>query len=234
MATSVTESVVYDILCELLLSGGLPGGSKLGELDLADAFGVSRERIRKVLQRLGNERLIELIPNRGAFVADPSLGVAREIYDARRTLESGILLTLANTITTAQMTELDQHLQQERAAADKEDRVRMIQLSGAFHIKLAEMLGNEYITRYMQDLVSRTSMLVALFEQSAPPCSLHEHEEIVEALRRRDGVQAAKLGISHLALIETRLKARQQPAQEAVDPATQIKQKLADYEVSTQ
>lgn len=233
MAISVTESVAYDILCELLLSGGLPGGSKLGELDLADAFGVSRERIRKVLQRLGNERLIELIPNRGAFVADPSLGVAREIYDARRTLESGILLTLANTISAAQMAAMDEHLQQERAAADKEDRVRMIQLSGAFHVKLAAMLDNEYISRYMQELVSRTSMLVALFEQSAPPCSLHEHEEIIDALRRRDGAQAAKLGIAHLALIETRLKAKQQPEQESTDLATLIKQKLAAHELVT-
>ena len=231
MAISVTENIAYDILCEMLLSGGLPGGSKLGELDLADAFGVSRERIRKVLHRLGNERLIELIPNRGAFVADPSLGVAREIYDARRTLESGILLTLANTISSGQISELDEHLQQERAAAAKEDRVRMIQLSGAFHTKLAAMLGNEYITRYMQELVSRTSMLVALFEQSAPPCGVHEHEEIVDALRRRDGTQAAKLGIAHLALIETRLKARPQPL-EAIDPATLIREKLAALAVS--
>lgn len=227
MAITMTENAAYDVLCELLLSGGLPGGSKLGELDLADAFGISRERVRKVLQRLGNERLIELIPNRGAFVADPSLDVAREIYDARRILESGMLLSLANIISSTQMSELDKHLQRERTAAEKEDRVRMIQLSGSFHIKLAAMLGNEYITRYMHELVSRTSMLVALFEQSAPPCGIHGHEEIVDALRKRDGVQAAKLGVAHLALIETRLKTREQPVREQVDLSALIQQKLA-------
>ena len=227
MTAAISEIGAYDVLCELLLSGALPGGSKLGELELADAFGVSRERIRKILQRLGNERLIELIPNRGAFVANPSLTVAREIYDARRVLESGVLLSLANIISSAQMAELDAHLQSERLAAEKEDRVRMIQLSGAFHINLAAMLGNEYITRYMQELVSRTSMLVALFEQNAPPCGIHEHEEIIDALRQRDGARAAKLCVAHLALIETRLKNTEQRESEPVELAVLIGGKLA-------
>lgn len=201
-----SEAEVYRILSEMLLSAALPAGQRLGERDLAEVLGVSRERARKVLQRLGAERLVTLIPNRGAFVATPSLESARRIYDARRVLESGLLLTLAQTINATQIAELRAHLDQERAAVKRGDRARAVQLSGAFHLKLAAMTDNDLVIRYMQELVSRTSMLVAFFEEGAPACGVHEHEDIVEALSQNNGPRAAQLGTTHLSLIETRMK----------------------------
>lgn len=201
-----SEEDVYRILSEMLLSAALPAGQRLGERDLAEVLNVSRERVRKVLQRLGAERLVTLIPNRGAFVATPSLESGRRIYDARRVLEAGLLLVLAQTINAAQIDELRAHLVKEHDAAQRGDRACAVQLSGAFHLKLAAMTNNDFVTRYMQELVSRTSMLVAFFEGGAPACGIHEHEDIVEALSRHDGPRAALLGATHLSLIETRLK----------------------------
>lgn len=216
MMKPMTEEGIRVFLSDMLLSGALPAGLRLGEMELAQAFKVSRERVRKVLHRLGSERLIELVPNRGAFVASPTLAAAREIYNARRILESGLLMTLAESLTDAQLDELDHHLALEREAARHSDRALMVQLSGSFHVRLAEMAGNEFITRYMHELVSRTSMLVAFFERAAPACSLREHEEIVDALRQREGPRAAQAGATHLSLIETRLKiSKSWPASEA-------------------
>lgn len=202
----MTEKEIRVLLRDMLLSGALPAGLRLGEMELAQVFKVSRERVRKVLHRLGSERLMELIPNRGAFVASPTLAAAREIYSARRILESGLLMTLAETLSDAQLDELEHHLALEHKAAHRNDRALMVQLSGSFHVRLAEMAGNELIIRYMHELVSRTSMLVAFFERAAPACSLREHEGIVRALRQRDGPRAAQAGATHLSLIETRLK----------------------------
>ncbi len=206
MTNLTTEEGIRVFLSDMLLSGALPAGLRLGEVELAQAFKVSRERVRKVLHRLGSERLIELVPNRGAFVASPTLAAARDIYSARRILESGLLMTLAETMTDAQLDELEHHLALEHKAAHRSDQALMVQLSGSFHVRLAEMAGNKFITRYMHELVSRTSMLVAFFERAAPACSLREHEEIVRALRQRDGAGAARAGATHLSLIETRLK----------------------------
>ncbi len=206
MLTERSEAEVYQILSEMLLSASLPAGQRLGERDLAEVLGVSRERVRKVLQRLGVERLVTLIPNRGAFVATPSLESARRVYDARRVLEAGLLITLAQTITAVQLGELRAHLVQERDAAQCGDRARAVQLSGAFHLKLAAMTDNDLVMRYMQELVSRTSMLVAFFEEGSHACGVDEHEKILEALSRHDGPRAAQLGTTHLSLIETRMK----------------------------
>ena len=222
-----SEAEVYRILSEMLLSASLPAGQRLGERAMAEALGVSRERVRKVLQRLGAERLVTLIPNRGVFVAMPSLESARQIYDARRVVEAGLLLTLAQTINAAQIEELRAHVVQERDAVESGDRARAVQLSGAFHLKLAAMSNNDLIIRYMQELVSRTSMLVAFFEAGAPACGVHEHEDIVEALSQHDGPRAAQLGTTHLSLIETRMKIQSNCRPSKIDVVALVRARTA-------
>jgi len=226
MTAPPPEAEIHEVLSGMLLSSALPPGLRLGEMELARAFGVSRERIRKVLHRLGTERLIELIPNRGAFVASPTLSNAHQIYEARRMLESGLLLSLANTLTRTQLDELEAHLQQEHEATHRGDRARAVQLSGDFHLKLAQMSGNPFMLRYMQEMVSRTAMLVALFEDAAPTCGLAEHHDIIDALRQRNGPLAAQMGTVHLALIETRLRGVEHAAPASVDLVSLVQAQL--------
>ena len=201
------ESNIHEILSELLLGGRLPPGTKLVEQKLAKVFGVSRERIRKVLQRLGYERLLDLIPNRGAFVVEPTLEEARRIYDARRILEAGIVFGLAGDLSAERIEKIKGHLAQEETAARTNNRAASIRLSRDFHLLLAEMTGSDLIEQQMHELVSRTSMLVALHEPgSLSGCGCDEHASIVSALARHDPGAAARTMISHLSMIETRLK----------------------------
>ncbi len=207
-----TEEAVYALIARVLLSGQLAAGAQLVETRLAAVFGLSRERIRKILQRLGHERLLELVPNRGAFVASPSLAQAREIYEARRILEGGIAGRLAGRLDHAQVQALTAHARRERAAAKAADRARSIRLSGEFHLLLAECCGSELIERQLQELVSRTSMLVAFFESdTASSCACDEHEQIVAALSEGDTAAAIRAMHTHLSLIETRLRPHAQP-----------------------
>jgi len=209
------EQAIYTAISAALLAGRLAPGAKLGEQKLADIFGVNRERMRKVLHRLGHERLIEVIPNRGAFVAAPSLFDAREIYDARRIVEGGIVWGFAQSLGAAQLAQLQQHLALERAAEAAHDRAESIRLSGAFHKLLGEMTDNPFIVRQVQELVSRTAMLVAFFEpEQSSRCGCEEHAGIIEAIARGDGAAAARAMTTHLSLIETRLKPRAGPPPE--------------------
>jgi DNA-binding GntR family transcriptional regulator len=203
------EEAVHRTLSRALLAGRLAPGSQLVEMRLADIFGVSRERVRKVLHRLGHERLLDVVPNRGCFVSDPTLAQAREIYAARRVIEGGIAASLAGRLTAAQLDALEAHGRAEHAALRDGDRARSIRLSGEFHLLLAGFAGSAYVLRELQELVSRTSMLVAFFEPaSASDCGCEEHAEIMEALRGQDPGRAFRAMHVHLSLIETRLKPR--------------------------
>ena len=96
---------------------------------LAEIFGVSRERIRKVLHRLGAERRLEMIPNRGARVPRPTLDDVRSVYEAHRVLEAGVLAQLVRLVDDALLERLDAHLAEERAAAKRGDRAASVRLS---------------------------------------------------------------------------------------------------------
>ena len=216
---AATEELIYQTIAQTLLAGRLPPGAQMVEVRLAELFGVSRERIRKVLHRLGHERLLELIPNRGAFVASPSLDQAREIYEARRIVEGGIAGRLAGRLTPAHLAALRTHAKHELQALRRGDRALSIRLSGQFHTLLAECAASPFVLRQLQELVSRTSMLVAFFEPAAASeCACEEHEEILDALVQGDAGRAIKAMHSHLSLIETRLRPRLAAPETPNDP----------------
>ena len=201
------EELIHRLISSALLSARIAPGAPLREVALAEVFGVSRERVRKVLQRLGNEKLLDMLPNRGAFAAAPTLAQAREIYEARRILEGGIVGHLAQMMDTTAVRDLGEHLVLEEAAAAAGDRATSIRLSGEFHRKLAQATGSALIQRELQHLVSRTAMLVALFEPAqSMRCACEEHRDIFTALVAGDAARAMKAMHHHLALIETRLR----------------------------
>lgn len=213
------EATIHRVLSDALLSARIAPGSPLREVALAEVFGVSRERVRKVLQRLGAERLLDLIPNRGAFAGAPTLDQAREVYEARRILEGGIVGHLAQTLDEPTSRALSKHLAQEQAAVAAGDRAASIRLSGEFHLRLAAATGNALVQGELQHLVSRTSMLVALFEPArSMRCACEEHAGILSALQAGDGSRAMKEMQQHLALIETRLRpAGEPPGQDPIE-----------------
>ncbi len=207
-----SEDLIYQALSKALLAGELPPGTQLIETRVAAIFEVSRERVRKVLHRLGHERLIDLIPNKGAFVTDPTLSQAREIYEARRIVEGGVVARLAGRLTLTQIQTLRKHSELEAQALAAGDRARSIQLSGQFHQILAGFCNNAFVIRELQELISRTSMLVAFFEpDSASQCACDEHHEIVDAIQEGDMARASKMMHIHLSLIETRLQPNSTP-----------------------
>ena len=203
------EAAVHGIMARALLAGRIPAGTKLGEHRLAELFDVSRERIRKVLHRLGHERLITVERNRGAFAIDPDLGEARTIYEARRILEGGIVAHLTDVLDEAGHTRLRAHIAAEEAARDAADRFTSIRLSSEFHTILGELTGNPMIIRPLQELVARTQMLVAFFEPDASvACQCEEHRAVFRSLAGRERSKAVRAMTTHLSLVETRLRPR--------------------------
>src|SRR4051794_13023573 len=70
------DSVVdraYERIRELVLSGSVAPGAKLGQVELAEQLGISRTPVREALRRLSAEGLVEALPNRGFRTADLGL-----------------------------------------------------------------------------------------------------------------------------------------------------------------
>ena len=184
----------------------MPPGTKLSESALCEAFGVGRMRIRRSLLLLASREVVELHPNRGAYVASPSAEQAREVFEARRALEPTVAKLACDRATDTDLALLAAHLDQEHDSNLHGRRHEAIRLSGQFHTMLAEIAGNSVLLRMMKELVTRTSLIIGIFgAPGARNCRDDDHKLIVQAFRARDAQTAARLMAEHLRHIESHL-----------------------------
>ena len=204
-----SDGAIFDRIVAAVMEQKLAGGAKLPEAALCEAFDCSRSQIRRVLVVLAERGVVALHPNRGAFVAKPSADEARDVFEARRAIERSIVLTAASRIDADELSELRANARAGAGAEAVGDRSELIRLSGQFHLRLAEAAGNAVLTRFLEDLVTRTSLIIGLYgSPSARSCSESEHDALVDALARRDGPAAAAVMEHHLKHIESALDIR--------------------------
>ncbi|HXH02788.1 MAG TPA: GntR family transcriptional regulator, partial [Candidatus Competibacteraceae bacterium] len=110
------DETIYQNIFQAILEHQLMPGVRLPEDALAETFGVSRTVIRKVLHRLALERLVTIQPNRGACVAMPSVKEARDVFAARRLVESAALESVVALASREQLRELRRLVERERRA----------------------------------------------------------------------------------------------------------------------
>ncbi len=205
MEPSATHSIV-ESLTRAIVEHRLQPGTKLAEQRLADHFGVSRTLVRQALFQLAQNRLIRLEPARGAFVAAPTVEEARQVFAVRRMLEAEMTRAFVREVTPARLRALREHLTQEKAALEKDDDARRVELLGDFHVRIAELMGNEVLAQILRDLVSRSSLITLMYQPGgAARHSQEEHVEIVRALAARDEERAVRLMTDHLRHVEQSL-----------------------------
>ncbi|WGG50303.1 GntR family transcriptional regulator [Rugamonas sp. DEMB1] len=205
--TTAVDLRIYRAVVNAVMSHRLPPGTHLGEADFCELYRVSRTTVRKALQRLAHDHIIELRPNRGAVIASPTPEQARDIFAARRALEREIVPLVIRHRTPASLQQIRQALEAEDQARRTGDRASWIRLGGEFHLLLAELAGNQVLLRFMGELVSRCSLIIALYESpGASMCENDEHKELMALIEQGKAEQAGALIEHHLLEIEGRLR----------------------------
>lgn len=205
--TAGADRRIYDSVFSAVMSQRLPPGTKLTEATFCELFKVSRTIVRKALQRLAHEYIIELRPNRGAIIARPTPQETREIFIARRAIEAAVVPLAVERATRQQIARLRQLVKEEDAALHRGDRTDWIRLGGEFHLALAEVAGNKVLRRYLTELVSRCSLIIALYESPGSiPCASEEHNELIDLIVEGETRKAADRMDRHLRAIEQKLK----------------------------
>lgn len=203
--SAVSKSdAVYRTLKRAILDQALAAGTKLPEDSIGERLGVSRTIVRQALARLNGEGLIELRPHKGACVSQPSLEDGRNIFAVRRSLETLVVDSLIGKLTPQQIRRLEAHV-------DAEDKARVddpstsIQLSGEFHVLLANLTENGVLSRYVTELVSRSSLILSLYGRPhSSDCAVSEHRELIAALAENNREKACDLMEHHIDAITTR------------------------------
>jgi len=204
------DSIAQDI-ATAIVEKRLPPGTWLREEALGRVYSVSRTKVRAALLTLSKDKLIEIIPDKGAFVCQPSVKDAREVFAVRRVLESEVVRLFIANAKAADYQVLEQHIRFERSTLNQSvtttsGSVRE-RLLGDFHVALAQAAGNDTLAELVRELVARSSLIAMLYHSSNDPhCSSDEHADFLKLCRGGQVEAAVNSMCEHLSRIEQSLE----------------------------
>lgn len=197
---------IIDKLSKAVAQHKLKPGHRLVEAQIVEALGVNRNHVQAALQRLSLMRIVTIEPNRGAFVAQPSAQEAKEIFAARRAIERGIIESISVDKIEKNWSKIEAHMQAEQAVTDGHDRRAIVSKLSDYHSLLAEISGNQVLKEIFDNLIVRSSLIVALYQRNdVPSCQHGEHQEVIDALRLGEKEKAVETMMEHLYHLESEL-----------------------------
>ncbi|BEP27747.1 GntR family transcriptional regulator [Helicovermis profundi] len=195
--------VVFDYLREAILSGELKPGERLMEITLAEQLGVSRTPVREAIRKLQKEKFVEMIPRKGAYVANLTAKDIIDVLEIRIVLE-GFASELASVrITDEEIDELGEILSGFNNSLDTKDTVGMIERDNEFHDKIFEATRNNKLIDMVRDLHDQFQRFrLIYFNEFDNYVELQTwHEKIYKAIKNRDSEGARINAENHVKLI---------------------------------
>lgn len=197
---------IADTLARAIAQHRLPPGQRLVEAQIVETLKANRNHVQAALQRLAMHKIITIEPNRGAIVAKPSAQEAREVFAVRRCIERGIVEAITPQIMISNKARIKAHMVAERQATAGQDRRAIVSALSQFHNLLAEICGNALLRDIFENLMVRSTLIVALYQRNdVPSCASNEHQQMLNALEKGDQTSAVKVMMEHLEEIESQL-----------------------------
>lgn len=201
---------VYALILDGITDQVLLPGKKLTESELCRQMVCSRNTVRGALSLLAHDKIVDLQPNRGAFVHVPDLKEMQDVFNARIEMETMILNILAGLPDLeTRLKPLYAMIRCEEEASGRGDRVGWNRLSNAFHVELARLVGNDVLFDIMS---ARSSLIVAVagvHREKKHAINTHthsEHREILDLLLAGRRNRVVKILRRHLGNCMERLE----------------------------
>jgi DNA-binding GntR family transcriptional regulator len=147
------------------MRGDYPPGSPLGEVELAQRFGVSRGPVREALIQLERECLVRSFPNRGCFVTTLSEQEFDEIVRLRSVLEPIALQHARDRASPQDIADLQRRLRDLERLASKGDQRAYAGKDYDFHVAIWELSGQKLLTELLKRISAPVFVFVAIVEK---------------------------------------------------------------------
>lgn len=203
------EKKIYLTIKKAIINRELAPGEKLSEDSLAKVLQVSRTPIRSALKRLSYEGLVQIIPNRGAFVTQPTVKEVKEVFEMRVLLEGYAVEKACQNIHLQEeaINKLEKFIHLEELAYKNSQFDQVLEHVLDFHVEIANLANNDVLKKNIQELIALTNIYSTFYSDINldEPNSPAEHREIVEAIKKRDAPLAKQIMTKHIEAIQGRL-----------------------------
>lgn len=205
VATSAAEprllaAEVVERLRDMIVQGLLAPGVKLNERVLCERLHTSRTPVREAIKYLASEGLVELLPNRGAIVTPITAATVREMFEVLGALEALAGELACANASAADIAEIRALHYQMLAHHARGELAPYFRCNQEIHMRLVEAAGNATLVNSYRALNGhvRRARYMANLSRERWDHAVDEHQEILEALTRRDRALLPALLRSHL------------------------------------
>ncbi len=191
---------VFHRLREDILSGKYEENEELREVAIGEEMGVSRTPVREALRQLELEGLIQIIPNKGAYVTGITEKDVKDIYMIRSLLEGLCARWATENISKEQMEELEENVYLAKFHAEKGHWEQLAELDNRFHDIMYEACNSKMLEHQLKDFhqyvlrVRKKTLSSAVRGKK----SNEEHEMIMEAIKAGNAELAEQLAHQHM------------------------------------
>jgi GntR family transcriptional regulator, rspAB operon transcriptional repressor len=198
---------IYATLKHRILTCAMLPGARIVEKDLCGEMQVSRTPLREALNRLALEGLVAIAPFRGYAVAPLTIGGFRELCEVRRILESEAAALCAARATDEDVKRLESLAELRYRKEDRHTYEVYLRANSLFHQALVLATHNGRLEAMVMGALDQHQrpLYMGLGVGVDGKASTSEHEEIIEAIRKRSPAKARKVMIQHIARAEERI-----------------------------
>ena len=194
------REVIFNTLKQAIIIGELKPGERLMEVHLAEKMGVSRTPVREAIRKLELEGLVNMVPRKGAYVADLSVKDIMDVLELRACLDGMATSLAAKRITQDEIKELKHIHTQFINYVNKDNLQGSIKKDVEFHDVIYRSSRNErliQITSNLREQVQRFRVIY-LKDYSSSRGIINEHNEIIDALIEKDSSKAQEVAQKHI------------------------------------
>jgi GntR family transcriptional regulator, rspAB operon transcriptional repressor len=205
LRSASTSALIYQVLWNDIVSLRRYPGEPILEKEIAAQFGVSRTPVREAILRLSNEKLIEILPQSGTFVARIALDTLPEAIIVRKALEDVTVRAAAVKASRTQIATLRANLELQKVQAAEADYEGFRRTDDTFHTLIAEAAGYPGIWDIIKSVKIKVDRYCHLSLPKPGRISrlIKEHTAIFNAIRDHDPDRAAEAIHAHLDAIMT-------------------------------
>ncbi len=194
------EERVFETLEDEILSGKLKSGEALTELSLSDRLGVSRTPIRGALQRLADEGIVDMLPNRGAVVVGVTERDLVDIYKIRMRLEGLSAAIAAERMSEADKKRLADSVELSEFYMKKDDAEHLKELDTEFHSIIYAATGSRMLSKMLSNMHKsiKSYRKMSLSVGGRHEKSIEEHRDVLNAILEGNSAEADRLMSEHI------------------------------------
>jgi len=198
--TQPVNQQIYRILRRDIVHCLIPPGTPLSEKEVSVRFDVSRQPVREAFIKLAENGLIQIRPQRGSYVNKSSLSQVRNGCFVRQAIECAVVRRAAGMVNDEQLYQLEQNLNQQRTAVERQQLTDFFQLDDEFHQKLSQIADCQLAWDTVENIKATIDRVryMSLDHVTPPDMMLRQHYDIFQPLVARAPAAVEKAMSLHL------------------------------------